>query len=293
MTTRGHLKRVFRAVLRESRVPRTRGARAGPKVPIPMCVDQRPDTERCRARRGRAAEARARAGARRAGARKEPADTLDAAGAHPGSAQALRPPDRRRAAADRRRGARARAAQGRGRRGGEAAPDRGQPPPRHVDHAELHEGRRPAARPDPGRESRPDPRGREVRLAHGLQALDLRDLVDPPGRDAGARRPGPHDPTSGARRRAGAPRDARTARPLAEAEPRADAARDRQGERLHGGEGPRPARADRGPDQPRDARRRRREHLRRPDRGRERRSAGGHDRRAHALDGAREGARRR
>ena len=54
--------------------------------------------------------------------------------------------------------------------------------------------RRPAPRPHPGGEPRPDPRGREVRLPDGLQAFDVRDLVDPPGRDPCARRPGPHDP---------------------------------------------------------------------------------------------------
>ena len=86
-----------------------------------------------------------------------------------GSAQALRPPDRRRPAAHRRRGARARAAQGRGRRGGEAQADRVQPAPRDVDHAQLHEGRRAAARPDPGGQPRPDPRGREVRLPMGYK----------------------------------------------------------------------------------------------------------------------------
>ena len=101
--------------------------------------------------------------------------------------------------------ARARPAQGPRRRAREAPPDRVQPSPRDVDHAQLHEGRRAASRPDPGRQPRPDPRGREVRLQDGLQALDLRDLVDPPGRHARARRPGPDDPASRPRRRAGAP----------------------------------------------------------------------------------------
>ena len=67
-----------------------------------------------------------------------------------GSAQALRPPDRRRPAAHGHGGARARKAQGRGRRGCEAAPDRVEPAPGDVDHPQLHEGRRAAARPDPG-----------------------------------------------------------------------------------------------------------------------------------------------
>ena len=38
-----------------------------------------------------------------------------------------------------------------------------------------------AARPHPGGQPRPDARGREVRLAQGLQVLHLRDVVDPPG----------------------------------------------------------------------------------------------------------------
>ena len=130
------------------------------------------------------------------------------------------------------RGARAGPPQGRGRRGRQAPADRGEPPPRHVDHAELHEGRRAAPRPDPGGQPRPDPRGREVRLPHGLQALDLRDLVDPPGRHPRARRPGPDDPPAGARRRAGAPPDALAPRPRAEAQPRPDGRRARQRERL-------------------------------------------------------------
>ena len=96
--------------------------------------------------------------------------------------------------------------------GDEAAkrkPDRVEPAPRHVDHAQLHQGRRAAPRPDPGGQPRPDPRGREVRLQAGLQAFDVRDLVDPPGGHPRARRPGPHDPAARPRRRAGAPRLAR------------------------------------------------------------------------------------
>ena len=128
---------------------------------------------------------------------------------------------------DGRRGARARAAQGRGRRGGQAEADRVESPARDVDHAQLHEGRRAAPRPDPGGQPRPDPRGREVRLHDGLQALDVRDVVDPPGGHPRARRAGSDDPPAGPRRRAGAPRHARPPRPRPEAEPRPDHRRDR------------------------------------------------------------------
>ena len=136
-----------------------------------------------------------------------------------GSPEALRAPDRRRPPADTRRGARARPAQGRGRRSGEATTDRVQPPARDVHHAQLHEGRSPAPRPDPGGEPRPDPRRREVRLQDGVQALDLRHLVDPPVGHPGARRAGPDDPSARARRRAGAPRHTQPPHPRAEAEP--------------------------------------------------------------------------
>ena len=145
-----------------------------------------------------------------------------------GPAQALRARDRRRPPADGHRGARARPAQGRRRRGGQAETDRVEPPARDVDHAQLHQGRRAAPRPDPGGQPRPDPRRREVRLQDGLQALDLRHLVDPPGGHPRARRAGPDDPPARARRRAGSPRHARPPRARAEAEPRPDLRRDRR-----------------------------------------------------------------
>ena len=44
----------------------------------------------------------------------------------------------------------------------------------------------------------PDPGGREVRLPQGVQVLDLRHLVDPPGGHARDRRQGAHDPDPGA-----------------------------------------------------------------------------------------------
>src|SRR5207248_808693 len=104
--------------------------------------------------------------------------------------------------------------------------------------------------PDPGGQPRPDPRGREVRLPDGLQALDVRDLVDPPGRDPRARRPGPDDPASRSRGRAGAAADARAPHADAEAEPRSDAPRAREGERLPGAAGRGAPRPRRGPGQP-------------------------------------------
>ena len=189
-------------------------------------------------------------------------------------AEALRARDRRRPPADAVGGARAGPAQGPRRRGGQAEAHRMQPPPRHVDHPELHEGRRAPARPDPGGQPRPHPRGREVRLPHGLQALDVRDLVDPPGGDPGARRPGPHHPPPGARGRAGAPRDALAADPRAEVQPRPDGRRARQGERLHREARPGAARPRRGPGLARDAGRGRGEPVRRHDRGQGRREAG-------------------
>ena len=135
--------------------------------------------------------------------------------------EALRTPDRRRPAAHAGAGARAGAAEGRGRRGREAQAHRVEPAARDVDHAELHARRRPAARPHPGRESRPHPRGREVRLQARLQALDVCDLVDQAGDLAGARGAGEDDPAPGPRRRPGpeGDEDAPPARPEAESRP--------------------------------------------------------------------------
>ena len=58
-----------------------------------------------------------------------------------------------------------------------------------------------APRPRAGGQPRVDARGREVRLAEGLQVLDVRDVVDPPGDPARHRQHRSHDPTSGPRRR--------------------------------------------------------------------------------------------
>ena len=81
--------------------------------------------------------------------------------------------------------------------GAKAGADRGQPAPGRLGRQALRRPRPRLPRPDPGGEPRPDPRGREVRLPQGLQVLDLRDLVDPPGHHARDRRPGPHHPRAG------------------------------------------------------------------------------------------------
>src|SRR5207245_6989019 len=92
---------------------------------------------------------------------------------------------------------------------------------RGLDREELPQPGPAVPRPDPGRDARPDPRRREVRLAARLQVLDLRDLVDPPGGRAGARRQGADDPNAGAHRRADAEDEPRGAVALDPARPRA------------------------------------------------------------------------
>ncbi len=169
--------------------------------------DEQDETEVASASDGRRRR-RGRAG--RAGA-----GTRDA-----GPAQAVRAPDRRRAAAHGGRGARARAPEGSRRRDRQAPSDRVQPPAGHVDRPQLHELRRPAPGSHPGGQSRAHPGGREVRRQSWLQALDLRDLVDPAGRLARDRRPGEDHPPARSRRRPGAARHAREAGPDAEARPR-------------------------------------------------------------------------
>ena len=82
--------------------------------------------------------------------------------------------------------------------------------------------------PDPGGLARADPRGREVRLPPRLQVLDLRDLVDPPGRHARDRRQGAHDPHPGPHGREAQQGRPRRAPARAAARPRADAGGDRR-----------------------------------------------------------------
>ena len=89
-------------------------------------------------------------------------------------------------------------------------------------------------RPDPGGLARADPRGREVRLPPRLQVLHLRDLVDPPGGDAGDRRQGADDPHPGPHGREAEPGRPRRAPARPGARPRADAGGDRRRARVHG-----------------------------------------------------------
>ena len=89
-----------------------------------------------------------------------------------------------------------------------------QPAAGRLDRPPLPDAGDHPRRPDPGGRDRPDPRDREVRLAQGLQVLDLRDLVDPPGGAARRRQQGAHDPDPGARRRARAEGRAHRARAL-------------------------------------------------------------------------------
>ena len=82
-----------------------------------------------------------------------------------------------------------------------------------------------AARHRAGGQPRPHPRRRQVRLAQGLQVLDLRDVVDPPGDPARHRQLGACHPAARTRGRH-AHRAAQAARPARRfARPHADAGR--------------------------------------------------------------------
>ena len=148
------------------------------------------------------------------------------------STDALRAVSRRRrprAAADRGPGGGARQAH-RARRPGRQAPDgRGQPAPGGLDRQALPTRRPGLPGPGPRGHDRPRAGGREVRLPQGLQVLDLRHLVDPPGRHARGRRQGPHHPAARARRREAQQDHPRGARARLRARSRADGRRDRRG----------------------------------------------------------------
>ena len=136
-------------------------------------------------------------------------------------------------------------------------PARGQPSPRRVARQALHRPRHAAARPDPGRQPRPDPRRREVRLHQGLQVLHLRHVVDPPGHHPRHGRPGPHDPAARPPRRAGQQARPHQARPAPAARPRGHPRGAGRRGRPDPGEGLRPARPRARPGEPGHAGRRR------------------------------------
>ena len=108
------------------------------------------------------------------------------------------------------------------RHGRQAAHGRGQPAAGRLDRQGLRRARPDAAGPDPGGLARPDPGGREVRLPPRLQVLDLRHLVDPPGRHPRARRQGAHDPDPGPHGRAAEQADPRRTPADPAARPRAE-----------------------------------------------------------------------
>ena len=137
-------------------------------------------------------------------------------------------------AAHRRPGDRARQARRARRHARQAAHDRGQHPPRRLDREALPRAGPAVPRPDPGGDDRPRARGGEVRLPARLQVLDLRDLVDPPGRRALARRQGPHDPHARARRREAEPHRPRRAQAAHRARPRPHDRGDRRARRAAG-----------------------------------------------------------
>ena len=158
--------------------------------------------------------------ARRPGAGPRPSPV--GSDGHDRQPAALSERDRPPRAPDRRRGGRAREADRARRQRGQGADDEREPAPRRLDRQALPGPRPAAARPDPGRHDRPQPRGREVRLPEGLQVLDLRDVVDPPGLPARGREPVGHDPDPGAR--PGAPAEA-AARARSSSRPRTAARR--------------------------------------------------------------------
>ena len=110
----------------------------------------------------------------------------------------------------------------RGDKDGEGSDDQLEPPARRLDREALPGPRALAARSDPGGDHRADPSGREVRPPQGVQVLDLRDVVDPPGRAARRREQVADDPDPGAHRRARAEDRPRRARARRQARPAAD-----------------------------------------------------------------------
>ena len=107
---------------------------------------------------------------------------------------------------------------------GQARNDRGQPAPGDLDRQEVHQSRPAVPRPDPGRQHRSDEGRGQVRIPPRLQVLDVRHVVDPSGDHALDRRPGAHDPHSGAH-----DRDDQQDEPHLAADPAGDGAGARSG----------------------------------------------------------------
>ena len=173
--------------------------------------------------RSRSCRSRSSTAPRGGGARARQGD----ARGHDRLAAALPEGHRQGRPAHRRAGGRAREADRARRAPREAGDGRGEPPPRRLDREEVPQPGAAVPRPDPGGDDRPRARGREVRPPQGVQVLDLRDVVDPPGRRPRARRQGADDPHAGPHRR-----EAEQDRPLGaqaarRARPRADLGRDR------------------------------------------------------------------
>ena len=104
---------------------------------------------------------------------------------------------------------------------------RGQPAASRLDRPQVRPVADADARPDPGGQHRPDPRGREVRLHQGLQVLDIRHLVGPPGHHPRHRTAGPRRTPARARRRGAQPGRWRPPHAQPSAGPRPRAPRDR------------------------------------------------------------------
>ncbi len=187
-------------------VPRGGGGHQGTGARPPFLPRRaRHRRRRCRRPSGRHRERKGRGGRRGAGAvggDRRPVGAAQARArpdgrAEPRLAAALSALDRARAVADGAGGGSAGQANRARRHGGEDPHGRGQPAPRRFDRQGLPGSWADVPGPDPGGLAGADPGGREVRLPARLQVLDLRDLVDPPGRDASDRGQGPDDPDPG------------------------------------------------------------------------------------------------
>ena len=202
-------------------------------IEAPRPRRDRRDARADRARAGRAApgarQARASRSSRRRRVEPPPRSRRRRRRVDHGRAAALPARGRPPPAADRGAGGRPREADRARRPGCEAGDDPVEPPAGRLDRQELPQPGPAVPRPDPGGHARPDPRRREVRLAPRLQVLDVRDLVDPPGGGASARRQGADDPDARAHRRAAAEDQPRRALALDAARTGADARRDRRG----------------------------------------------------------------